>query len=122
MDELELLLGRLAREAPPQKHLDRLRQRVHASIRRRRITRWTLAAALVLGAWQLTSIRETEILLPAPGEALIAVPDLILAPPVVAAPISRRAPRPKHVATPFDQDTIQLASTDKNVIIYWSLE
>jgi len=120
MDDLDLLLTNLREEPLPQDSLNRIAPRVHQTLRRRRLTRYTLAAAFLLAATILSlPTNQTDIPLPDPGKAIIAVPDLFLPAPAPATLSSRRA-KPK--ATMLDEHTVQLASTDKNVIIYWSLE
>ena len=115
MDDLDLLLNGIAQEAPPQASLDRIRPRVHATIRRRRITGFTLAAAALIAAWQLVP-PPTDIPLPLPGEAIIAVPDLVISSPQIRHSQKRAKPRM------LDENTVQLASTNPNIVILWSLE
>jgi hypothetical protein len=120
MDDLDLLLTNLRDEPLPEDSLARIAPRVHQTLRRRRITRYTLAAAALLAA-TIASLptSQPDIPLPDPGKAIISVPDLFI--PVPAQPtLSSRRAKPK--ATMLDEHTVQLASTDNNVIIYWSLE
>jgi hypothetical protein len=121
MDELDLLLGGLREEQPPQEALDRVKPRVERAIARRRVTQWTLAAAAALVAATLLSIpRETEpIALPEPVRAIIPVPDLILSAPAPVTLSSHRAKQPR--ARSVDANTVELASTDPNIKILWSM-
>ena len=120
MDDLDLLLTNLRNEPLPEDSLNRIAPRVHQTLRRRRITRYTLAAAALLAATTLgLQTSQPDIPLPDPGKAIIAVPGLFIPVPAPATLSSRRA-KPK--ATIVDEHTVQLASTDKNVVIYWSLE
>jgi hypothetical protein len=122
MDELELLLDGLRSEAPPQASLDRIAPAVHTRLLRRRLVHFALAAAASFAAltWALYPTQQA-IPLPAPGQAIIAVPDLIFSAPAPAPPtLSFRRAKPKpHLV---DEHTLQLASTDPKVVIYWSLE
>lgn len=116
MDDLDLLLNDLAQEAPPQASLDRIRPRLQATLRRRRVTRFTLAAAALIAVWQLVP-PPADIPLPLPGEAIITVPDLVIAAPQIRLSQQRR-PKPRML----DENTVQLASTNPNIVILWSLE
>lgn len=117
MDDLDLLLSDLAQEAPPQASLDRIRPRVQATLRRRRVTGFTLAAAALIACWQLVP-PPADIPLPLPGEAIITVPDLVIAAPPQIRLSQQRRPKPRML----DENTVQLASTNPNIIILWSLE
>lgn len=116
MDDLDLLLNDLAQEAPPQASLDRIRPRLQATLRRRRVTRFTLAAAALIAVWQLVP-PPADIPLPLPGEAIITVPDLVIDAPQIRLSQQRR-PKPRML----DENTVQLASTNPNIVILWSLE
>ena len=116
MDDLDLLLNGLAQESPPQESLDRIRPRVRATIRRRRATGFTLAAAALIAAWQFVP-PPTAIQLPPPGVAIITAPDLIISAPSIHLSQHRR-PKPRML----DDNTVQLASTNPNIVILWSLE
>jgi len=120
MDDLALLLGDLRSQDLPAVSMDRIAHRVNGTLRRRRYTKYTLAAAALLAA-TILSIPKTaaDIPLPDPGKAIITVPDLLLSAPAPATLSFRRA-KPK--VTMADEHTLQLASTDKNILIYWSLE
>ncbi len=119
MDQLELLLSDLREEALPVDSLGRIAPRVQRTLRRRRVTRLALATAAVMVMSLLSLYRMPEdVALPKPGEAIITAPDLVLTIPAPAMLSSRRA-KPK--ATVVSDGTLQLASTDKNVVIYWSL-
>ena len=80
---------------------------------------------MLLATRQLTSISNhllnAEIPLPLAGEALIAVPDLVISiSPIPPVQLSHRRPKPQpHM---LDGNTIQLASRNENIVILWSLE
>jgi hypothetical protein len=122
MDELELLLDGLRSEAPPQASLDRIAPGVHRRLHRRRFIQFALATAASFAAlaWALYPTQQ-PIPLPAPGRAIIAVPDLIFSAPA-PAPTTLSLRRAKLKPHLVDEHTLQLASTDPNVVIYWSLE
>ena len=120
MDELELLLEGLREEQPPREALDRVGTRVRSALRRRRVTQFALAAAAMLAMTVWLIPREMEpVPLPEPVKAIIAVPDLILS---VPAPVTLSSHRAKPRARMVDENTMQLASSNPNVVIYWSLE
>ena len=120
MDELELLLGDLRSQDLPAVSMDRIAHRVKGTLMRRRYMRYTLAAAALLAVAILSVPRNiAEIPLPDPGKAIITVPDVLLSAPAPATLSFRRA-KPK--VTMADEHTLQLASTDKNILVYWSLE
>jgi hypothetical protein len=120
MDELELLLEGLREEQPPAEALERVGPRVRAALLRRRVTQFVLAAAALVGMtiWMMPGEME-PVPLPEPVKAIIAVPDLIL---TVPAPVTLSSHRAKQRARVVDENTLQLASSDPNVVIYWSLE
>ena len=119
MDELEILLNDLREEALPADSLARIAPRVQRTLRRRRMTRLALATAAVMAVSVLSLYRAPlDVALPEPGEAIIAVPDLLLTIPAPATLSYRRA-KPKAIVV--GEGTLQLASTDQNVVIYWSL-
>lgn len=120
MDELELLLEGLREEAPPVEALERVGPRVRGALRRRRATRMVLAMAALLAMAVWLVPREAEpVPLPEPVKAIIAVPDLIVN---VPAPVTLSSHRAKPKARVVDEHTLQLASSNPNVVIYWSLE
>ncbi len=120
MDDLDLLLTNLRNEPLPEDSLNRIAPRVYKTLRRRRLTSYTLAAAALLAATILSlPSSHPDVPLPDPGKAIISVPDLFMPAPAPATLSSRRA-KPK--AKMLDEHTVQLASTDSNVIIFWSLE
>jgi hypothetical protein len=121
MDELDLLLDGLRREAPPADSLARIGPRFWRTIQRRRIAMACAAtAATVLCLLGLSVVRQPELPLPAPPALRIPVPDLLISEPALPVLRSRVKPRPQPRAV--DAQTIQLASTDPNVVIYWSLQ
>ncbi len=124
MDELEDLLAGLRQQAPPRESLERIGPRVHAALRRRRMTRYVLAAAALLAATIWMIPREAEpVPLPDPIRPVIAVPDLILNAPAPVMLSSHRAkPTPRPRVRIVDEETIELASSNPNVKILWSME
>ncbi len=120
MDELERLLADLANEAPPAESLGRVAPRVKSALRRRALTRYVLAAAAMLAAG-VFAWPNAEPLPPLPRvpDFSIPAPDFALSKTVVPVPSRSRVVRPK--ATLVDGDKLKLASTDPNVVIYWSL-
>jgi hypothetical protein len=116
MDPLDGLLEELAREPLPAESLARIRPRVESAIKRRRAA-WgfaAMAASLALVLWMQRPV-SAPIPLPEPVQALIAVPDLVLSPTPAPQPVSRR--RFKVI----DENTVQLATTNPDIVIYWSL-
>lgn len=119
MDELELLLEGLREEKPPAEALDRVGPRFRGALRRRRMTQYVLAAALLAATIWVIPREGAPVPLPDPVRAIIAVPDLILS---VPAPVTISSHRAKPRAKVVDENTIELASTDSKVKILWSLE
>ncbi len=119
MDQLELLLSDLREEALPEDSLGRIAPRVQRTLRRRRMTRFALATAALMALCVMSLYRmPVDVPLPEPDEAIITVPDLALTIPAPAMLSSRRA-KPKAIVV--GEGTLQLASTDQNIVIYWSL-
>jgi hypothetical protein len=132
MDELDLLLKDLAAEAPPADSLARVGPKVRGALRRRAITRYCLAAAAMLAAVVFAWPPQEAVPLPAVPDFSIPAPDFALSPfglspltvpPTVLSPSqSRQKPRPaQSLPRMVDGDKLELASTDPNVVIYWSL-
>jgi hypothetical protein len=119
MDELDLLLKDLANAPLPEESVARVAPRVRAALRRRAVTRYCLAAAAMLATVVFAWPEPEFIPPPQMPDFRIAAPDfaLSIAPPPVPSQSRVAKPRPRVV----DGDKLQLASTDPNVVIYWSL-
>jgi hypothetical protein len=123
MDQLDNLLQDLAAEPLPADSLHRIRPRVESALRRRSLTRYCLATAAALAAFTIARWPQTDptaIPLPPPVQAIIAAPDLVLS-PAPTLPVSRRHPSPRPKPKAIDENTVQLASSNDSIVIYWSL-
>lgn len=123
MDELDRLLEDLSEEAPPADSIARVAPRVKNTLRRRTITRYTLATAAMLAAG-FFALPNPEPLPPLPRlpEFSIPAPDFALSKTIAPVPSRSHLARPKTPkATMAGEDKLKLASTDPNVVIYWSL-
>ncbi len=119
MDALDELLLGVKAEQPPREALERVLPGVEGRLRRRAMGRYAfVAAAVVAGAMALWPWPEADVALPEPIRPVIAVPDLILSRPAPVE-VSRRRAKPK--ARMLDEHTVELASSDERVVIYWSL-
>lgn len=118
MDELALLLDGLRREAPPADSLARIGPRFWRTIHRRRIA--LAFAATLICLLGFTLLPQPDVPLPAPPRLQIPVPELIFSAP--APPQVSRRVKPRPQPRVVDAQTIQLASTDPKVVIYWSLQ
>lgn len=123
MDELDDLLTGLSQQAPPSESLARVAPRVKSTLRRRAVTRYCLAAAAMLAAG-FFALPQPEALppLPAVPDFHLPAPDFALSKSIVPVPSRSRLARPqmpKAILT--GEDKLKLASTDPNVVIYWSL-
>jgi hypothetical protein len=123
MDELENLLAGLAQEAPPADSLARVAPKVKSTLRRRAVTRYFLAAAAMLAAG-FFAVPGADPLPPLPRvpDFAIPAPDFALSKTIAPVPSRSHLARPKAPkATVVAEDKLKLASTDPNVVIYWSL-
>ncbi|GAB4364887.1 MAG: hypothetical protein OHK0021_08640 [Bryobacter sp.] len=123
MDELDLLLRDMANEAPPAESLAKVGPRVRGTLRRRAVTRYCLAAAAMLATVLLAWPSAEPVPLPKVPDFSIPAPDFALSPRIFPSPSqSRMRPsRPRRMPRLVDGDKLELASTDPNVVIYWSL-
>lgn len=119
MDELELLLEGLREEQPRREAVERGAAKVYARLRRRRVTQIALGLAAMVALLLMVPGAPEPVELPEPVKAIITVPDLIV---TVPAPVKLSSHRAKPKARMVDEHTIQLASSDPNVVIYWSME
>jgi hypothetical protein len=119
MDDLDLLLGELSREAPPAGSLAQVGPRVRARLRQRAVTRYFLAAAAMLATLILAWPRPEPVAWPGVPEFAMPAPDFALSKSVVPVPSRSRVERPK--AAIVGGDKLKLTTNDPKVVIYWSL-
>ncbi len=119
MDELDRLLKDLGNAPLPEDAVARVAPRVRATLRRRALTRYCLAAAAMLAAVVFAWPAPEAVPPPALPDFRIPAPDFALSPAPPPFPSRSRVVKP--LPRVVDGDKLQLASTDPNVVIYWSL-